>query len=525
MKKLILTGAVLLNMLGTLSHADEIPRLMNLQSLIYDADGNLSTNETVDLTIRILDEDQRVIYTENQPGIPIVNGAVNVSVGSNQPLDPEVLDPSSGQKFLDIAVGAENPFETMPLVAVPYALWAEKALTVPDESIESRHIKNGTIEIEDLEPLAFSQLTGQASDIQIPSTIARGSDLASHISSTSAHPASAVVVSGRFVTVVAQNVQEFLEKIDQKLSEEIVNRRNSQEGFTTQTTNLTNLLNTERTERQSQDTTLQNTLNTHINGTNTNAHTFGNISGQIGDSQIPATITRDSEAASIADARIGNALASNAIPNTPSEIGAASASDLTSEAVARSAADTVLQTNIDSKVSKSGDVMTGPLNVPDPSPAAGLPSSYVVGRTLGDHEGRIGNIESGRRATGFIPADDSVSISKLRTTLLTSGTTACNALPTFTVIEESCTPSSGSIAVSALSPGFYFPVITMEDSSVTPTAGGAAIIQPEIRHMLLAIAGAGSQACNRVALYWNATCTSTPDNALIHYSIYKLLPN
>ncbi|QQR81240.1 MAG: hypothetical protein IPJ69_03635 [Deltaproteobacteria bacterium] len=340
MKKLLLVGVVLLNMIR-ISYADEapqIPHLLNLQTLIYDSDGNLSSSETVDLTIRILDETQHVVYFENQRGIPVVNGAVNVSVGSNQPLTPDILDPSSGQKFLDISVGAEEPFEAMPLVAVPYSLWAEKAMTVPDESIESRHIKNGTIKVEDLEPLAFSQLTGQASETQIPSTIARGTDLSSHIRSTSAHPASAITVSGHFVTVVAQNVQEFLEKADQKLSEEIVNRRSGQESSTTQTTNLTNLLNTERTERVAAVSTVQTSITNHAGSDIATAH-----SGSLPASRISGTLS----STSISDGSITSAKISD---NT-----------VTTSDILQGESDT---NSLDSRyVNEGGDTMSGDYRV------------------------------------------------------------------------------------------------------------------------------------------------------------------
>lgn len=230
MKRLGALCAVLLMAIGSVAWAGDavlVPHLMNLQSLIYDSDGNLSKSDTVDLAIRILDEKNNVIFSENQNAVPVVNGAVNISVGSNEALSLDALDPATGQKFLDISVGGESPFDLMPLVAVPYALWAEKALTVANDSIGSEQIKNGSIKIEDLEDgISFSDLKGQASDGQIPSSIATTTQLNAHINSTTAHQASAIVVSSNFSNFVASNVLEALQKIDAKLAEEIVNRSN-----------------------------------------------------------------------------------------------------------------------------------------------------------------------------------------------------------------------------------------------------------------------------------------------------------
>lgn len=229
MKIAIALATMMVGLLTGTVHAAEpspIPHQMNLQSLIYDADGNLTQNESVDLMIRILDGDNNVLFTENHPAVPVIDGAVNLSIGSTESMSLDVLDPATGPKFLDIAVGGENPFELMPLVSVPYALWAEKAMTVPEESIESQHIKDGTIKLEDLEGISFSDLEGQAGPDQIPSEITTDAELNEHINSSAAHQASAIVVSSNFANFVASNVLEALQMIDAKVAEEIVNRQN-----------------------------------------------------------------------------------------------------------------------------------------------------------------------------------------------------------------------------------------------------------------------------------------------------------
>src|SRR3989338_1549213 len=103
----------------------------------------------------------------------------------------------------------------MPLSSVPYALWSEKALTVADESITTTQIKNKTITLEDLaDEITFSDISGMATEGQIPATIATKEQLNDHISAASAHPASAVIVSGSFTNFVPTNAQEAFEKLD-----------------------------------------------------------------------------------------------------------------------------------------------------------------------------------------------------------------------------------------------------------------------------------------------------------------------
>ncbi len=351
----------------------EVPHTINLQSMIFDEDGNVSTSESVDLLIKILDGDGNILFSEEHADVPVVKGAVNVSIGEPSGGIPlEILDPSAGTKVLDVVVDGTNPFELMPLGAVPYAMWAEKALTVADESIGSEQIRDGSIKVEDLDPLEFADIGGIASEGQLPGSVATDAELSGHTGSGAAHLASAIVVSGSFVTFVADDVQEALEKLDGKLAEEIVNR---QSGQTTAATNITNL----------------QTATSNIN----------NIPGTLSETKIDATIARDSEvigiadaafttnaeAAVIADSRISNAISTNVIPDAPSDIGAAPAAHDHDAAY----------------VNVGGDTMTGPLNVPDEGGTALSGGSWNIGRGLRDHETRIDALEGDTIQESDIP--------------------------------------------------------------------------------------------------------------------------
>ncbi len=260
MKKVTTLCVITLSLIAQ-SAAAAIPHTLNLQSLVYKENGQISDAVNVDVGIRLLDTNETVLFSETHNDVPLLQGAINLDIGSltagGIPLD--AIDPVLGTVYLDILFDNEDPFgDPLPLAATPYALWAERALSVDDSVIESRHIKDGTIQVEDLAPgLAFSNLEGQANDSQIPDAIVRISRLQQHENSTTAHPASSITVQGPFVNYIIQNAQEGFQKIDEKIADEVVNRREIQAG-----------------------------LNAHLTPSNTNAHSFSNISGQINGSQI-----------------------------------------------------------------------------------------------------------------------------------------------------------------------------------------------------------------------------------------------
>ncbi len=203
-----------------------IPHQFNLQSLIFDSDGNLSKDSKADISIRILDENNNVIFTEEHGSIPLVDGAVNLNIGETNAISLDALNPATGMKFLDILVNGATPFDLMPITAEPYSLWAERALSVPDESIASQQIKNGSIKAEDLDAeIGFGNLSGSIAVTQIPNDIARAKDLEDHKQSTTAHDAANITVNVPFTTFVARNVLEGLQKIDIILKNEVYDRQ------------------------------------------------------------------------------------------------------------------------------------------------------------------------------------------------------------------------------------------------------------------------------------------------------------
>jgi len=121
---------------------------MNIQSMVYDIDGNIVEDSAVNVSIRIVDEEGEELYLEEFSDIPVVRGAMNLNVGESVggiPMD--ALDPSTGRKFVDIMVDDEHPYDLMLLQSVPYSMWSDMARDIVPNSIRADHIQDGAIEL------------------------------------------------------------------------------------------------------------------------------------------------------------------------------------------------------------------------------------------------------------------------------------------------------------------------------------------------------------------------------------------
>jgi len=399
-----------------------VPHTINLQSMVFDAEGKVTKSESVDMTIRILDSDNNILFSEVQNDIVVVKGAINVNIGESSggiPLD--ILDPSTGIKLIDIEIAGQSPFELMPLGALPYAMWAEKSLTVANDSIGTEQIKNGSIKAEDIDPLDFSAIQGIAGEGQIPTSMATDAELTAHASSTAAHPASAIVVSGSFVTFVADDVQEALQKLDAKLVDEIVNRQAGQVALRTDVTALQTAT--------SNINNIPGTLGVAKGGTGANLSATGGANqfvrqnsaggaftvGAITDADVPDTITAGSATSLAANGSncvagsysMGVDASGNAEGCTPdvdtnsggTVTSVSAGSGLTGGPITISGSLAVDYTTLDGRYVNSsdpaGDTMTGELRLPDDASVLYLSGgNFYVGRTLRNHENRLGTLET-----------------------------------------------------------------------------------------------------------------------------------
>ncbi len=104
------------------------------------------------------------------------------------------LDPATGPKMVDILVNDSEPLDLLPLTAVPYAIYAQQALSVPAGSITSNEIQDGTIVVSDLEPsIDLSSVLGPIDATQI-------------------------TISGPFTNFTGDTVQEAIQGVDSTLT-------------------------------------------------------------------------------------------------------------------------------------------------------------------------------------------------------------------------------------------------------------------------------------------------------------------
>lgn len=113
------------------SEAMKVPLLINHQALVSDAVG-VPLNGSFDLTYRIYDGPVggNLLWVETHSAVPVSNGIINVTLGSIDPLTPEIFSGSSDTgavliRFLEMQVGADPPITPMTrLVPAPYAVTA-----------------------------------------------------------------------------------------------------------------------------------------------------------------------------------------------------------------------------------------------------------------------------------------------------------------------------------------------------------------------------------------------------------------
>lgn len=124
----------------------EVPHYVNFQSVLRDDSGNLIEESFIDLQVKILRQDGNPVYEETQPGVQVVRGAINIMVGEGVKPDSsvptggipaEALDPKNGDHFLQVQFGSNEPSGPMEIGMVPYAMYAEQALSISPNIIDT----------------------------------------------------------------------------------------------------------------------------------------------------------------------------------------------------------------------------------------------------------------------------------------------------------------------------------------------------------------------------------------------------
>ncbi len=125
---------------------------INYQGRLADSGGNPinNTNPGIGMTFALYAQESggSPVWTETHANVPVSNGLFSVRLGSVNALSTDVL---TGDRWLGIQAGTDpemSPREK--LAAMPYAMQAGLALTVPDGAIGTMQIADGSIKITDV---------------------------------------------------------------------------------------------------------------------------------------------------------------------------------------------------------------------------------------------------------------------------------------------------------------------------------------------------------------------------------------
>ena len=225
MKKVLFTILVvcvtILSTLPAIAGETSVPHFLNYQSLLYDDGGNLIPDGQANIIFRIVDANGNVLFDEYQT-VNVVDGYVSAIVGNgvdanNAPIGgiPEgVLSPEES-RYLEVTVDNYPPEGLMEIVSVPYSIYAEKAFTVADGSIDEKAIKNGSIKMTHLTDDLVEQL---ASEMETAGMVATPTDITNlQTGYSSSAGATNIGVGSGFTYSSGENVEAVVRDLDQAI--------------------------------------------------------------------------------------------------------------------------------------------------------------------------------------------------------------------------------------------------------------------------------------------------------------------
>ncbi|MBO4778214.1 MAG: hypothetical protein J5588_06935, partial [Bacteroidales bacterium] len=123
----------------SLSMLAQTPQQFSYQAVVRNDEGKLVSEESVDLIIAILqgNADGDAVYTETQTATTNKNGLLSLRIGNGSSSDDfSAINWANGPYFLKTQIMVDGKaIETVSqLLAVPYALYAEKVANLPDMS-------------------------------------------------------------------------------------------------------------------------------------------------------------------------------------------------------------------------------------------------------------------------------------------------------------------------------------------------------------------------------------------------------
>lgn len=156
MKKTITILTVLFIMLSVSAQS---PEKMSYQAVVRNIKGELIVNRTIGMKISILQETATgtVVYAETHTPQTNANGLVSIEVGAGTPITGKFSDIewAKGPYFIKTEIDPEGGktysiTATSQLLSVPYALYSKTTGDIPNNSVNSAKIADGTVGTADL---------------------------------------------------------------------------------------------------------------------------------------------------------------------------------------------------------------------------------------------------------------------------------------------------------------------------------------------------------------------------------------
>lgn len=142
-----------------------VPQVMGYHSIIYDEGGNLIADGDIGVWFRILDPAGAVLYEERQT-VTALNGQVSALIGNGLTaqgaptggVSLDALNPD-GEKYLEVEVEGMTKLSPMEFASVPYATYAQEALSAAEGAIDGKAIAEGSLLFKNFAQDAIDGLT------------------------------------------------------------------------------------------------------------------------------------------------------------------------------------------------------------------------------------------------------------------------------------------------------------------------------------------------------------------------------
>ncbi len=154
MKRMLLTLMITIMAMPLWAQA---PDAFQYQAVVRDGDGNIRSNENVEITINLLQDaaDGTEIFSETHSTSTNEHGLINLLIGEGDGTDDiSTVDWAAGPYFIEVVIDG-TAMGASQLLSVPYAKHASTASTVVGESQNLEHVLTqgssaGNMRIEDL---------------------------------------------------------------------------------------------------------------------------------------------------------------------------------------------------------------------------------------------------------------------------------------------------------------------------------------------------------------------------------------